>query len=101
MCATAREEFSDAARGANLQARGNDDDMEKQTDPRNTHGGGDVLPQFFASAWRLIAGIAGGAISRDGWSGGDFRVCVCESEVVGRAERLARPGTGFRRERNE
>ena len=77
--------YEDFSRSKNQNARKNDDDLEKQTDPRNSHRSSHVLPLPCPSPRRLIAGSTGGPVSHDGWSLGYFRFALCETEITGEA----------------
>jgi hypothetical protein len=76
------EDFSSSKR-RNQNARENDDDLEKQTDPRNSHRGSNVLPLPCPSTRRLIAGSTSGPVPHDGWSLGYLRLALCETEMTG------------------
>jgi hypothetical protein len=76
------EDFSSSKR-RNQNARKNDDDLEKQTDPRNTHRSGNVPSLLCPSTRRLIAGSTSGPVSHDGWRLGDLRLAFCETEITG------------------
>jgi hypothetical protein len=82
MCATAHEDFSSSKR-RNQNAREDDDDLEKQTDPRDSHRGSNVLPLPCPSTRGLIAGSTSGPVSHDGWSLGYLRLVVCETKITG------------------
>ena len=86
------EDFSSSKR-RNQNARKNDDDLEKQADPRNSHRSSHVLPLPCPSPRRLIAGSTSGPVSYDGRSLGDLRLAFCETEITGRpvARRHRRP----------
>jgi hypothetical protein len=75
--------YEDFSRSKNQNARKNDDDLEKQTDPRNTHRGGNVPSLLCPSTRRLIAGSTSGPVSHDGWRLGDLRLAFCETEITG------------------
>ena len=76
------EDFSSSKRRSQ-NARENDDDLEKQTDPRNSHRGSNVLPLPCPSPRRLIAGSTSGPVPHDGGSLGYLRLAVCETEMTG------------------
>jgi len=68
--------------GRKLKARENENELEKQISPRDTHGCGYALAYFRDSKRRVVsARRTGGAVSSNCRGVGDLRLALREAEV--------------------